>query len=203
MPLGQAITARTGRPRWGIHHARGFEPPTSASWSSRGPLLPRRLGVGTSGHSPREVAVVPRVRPEDWESQASVSGVFRHSVGIVPYMAYSPSVRDSRRCKATTRHGLPCGAFAMWDSPHKLCLVHSGLGHHGPQPWWRPSTHVSARYPPCRCQAYAWPHRPGGGTCIWPEGLVRLAAERLVASKLAARAVQRVELFQEHPPGPG
>jgi hypothetical protein len=22
---------------------------------------------------------------------------------------------------------------------------------------------------PCTCAAYAWPHRPGGGLCRWPE----------------------------------
>jgi hypothetical protein len=22
---------------------------------------------------------------------------------------------------------------------------------------------------PCRCVAYAWPHRPGGGLCCWPD----------------------------------
>ncbi len=24
-------------------------------------------------------------------------------------------------------------------------------------------------YEPCRCEAYAWPHRPGGGLCCWPD----------------------------------
>ncbi len=24
-------------------------------------------------------------------------------------------------------------------------------------------------YEACRCEAYAWPHRPGGGLCRWPE----------------------------------
>lgn len=95
-------------------------------------------------------------------------------------LAYLRSLRESRRCTATTRGGLPCRAFVMWDSPHKLCLVHSGLGHHGPQPWWRASSHVYARYPRCNCEAYGWPHRPGGGACIWPEGLIRLAAEKSV-----------------------
>src|SRR5687768_10882057 len=21
----------------------------------------------------------------------------------------------------------------------------------------------------CRCEAYPWPHRPGGGLCLWPD----------------------------------
>jgi hypothetical protein len=25
------------------------------------------------------------------------------------------------------------------------------------------------RRPKCRCEAYPWPHRPGGGFCRWPE----------------------------------
>jgi len=24
------------------------------------------------------------------------------------------------------------------------------------------------RYRPCTCEAYDWPHRPGGGLCRWP-----------------------------------
>jgi hypothetical protein len=26
-----------------------------------------------------------------------------------------------------------------------------------------------ANYPPCTCPAYAFPHRPGGGVCQWPD----------------------------------
>ena len=33
-------------------------------------------------------------------------------------------------------------------------------------PWWGGQ---HARYPPCACAAYAWPHRPGSGLCRWPE----------------------------------
>jgi hypothetical protein len=27
----------------------------------------------------------------------------------------------------------------------------------------------SKRRPKCRCRAYPWPHRPGGGLCRWPD----------------------------------
>jgi hypothetical protein len=38
-------------------------------------------------------------------------------------------------------------------------------------PAWRRAVRESlpARYVPCRCSAYQWPHRPGGGACCWPE----------------------------------
>jgi hypothetical protein len=90
-------------------------------------------------------------------------------------MAYSSLAIARRRCTATTRAGRPCRAWALWNDPRQLCLVHAGQAHRGPQQgrlwaalglWW-PRPHAS--FVPCRCAAYEWPHRPGGGRCRWPE----------------------------------
>jgi len=86
---------------------------------------------------------------------------------------YTQTAQARRRCTATRRDGQPCGGWALWNDPagRQLCNVHAGH-HRGllPLRWsagWgnRPAT----RYVPCTCEAYAWPHRPGGGLCRWPE----------------------------------
>jgi hypothetical protein len=102
-------------------------------------------------------------------------------------MAYSISAAWRRLCSSKRRDGKQCTAYAMWDpSAQGLCVQHAGRGHHGPQgvwneamglylpaPWdWRGKDH-HAHYPPCRCAAYAWPHRPGGGLCRWPNAPVK------------------------------
>jgi len=33
----------------------------------------------------------------------------------------------------------------------------------------KPKLSQRARYPLCTCEAYSFPHRPGGGLCRWPE----------------------------------
>jgi hypothetical protein len=54
--------------------------------------------------------------------------------------------------------------------PRQVCVAHAGCHHRGPLPLLgQASGYVRARYVPCRCRAYAWPHRPGGGLCRWPE----------------------------------
>ena len=58
--------------------------------------------------------------------------------------------------------------WAMWDMPPQLCLVHRGGHHRGPM-LRGPSPHQRARALVCRCAAYRWPHRPGGGLCNWPD----------------------------------
>ena len=57
-----------------------------------------------------------------------------------------------KRCSATTAAGLPCRAPACRGDDR--CHRHGGR-RQGPKA--------------CTCAAYAWPHRPGGGLCRWPE----------------------------------
>ncbi len=68
-------------------------------------------------------------------------------------MAYSETTRERRRCTAPRADGAPCKAYAAWGDPLQRC------GGHGGRSTGRPS---------CRCAAYNWPHRPGGGLCRWP-----------------------------------
>ncbi|HET8626736.1 MAG TPA: hypothetical protein VFL91_04925 [Thermomicrobiales bacterium] len=82
---------------------------------------------------------------------------------------YSERARQLRRCTATTKAGRPCRAFACWDDPEQRCAIHAGRGHRGPLASRWPQDRRPARYVPCRCAAYAWPHRPGSGWCRWPD----------------------------------
>lgn len=101
-------------------------------------------------------------------------------------MAYSEKARELRRCKATRKDGARCQAWAMWESEHQFCVRHE-KGGRGPDrgaerrasllteidsglpvEFWNCSR-GKARYVPCRCAAYGWPHRPGGGLCRWPD----------------------------------
>jgi hypothetical protein len=75
---------------------------------------------------------------------------------------YTERARALRRCKATRKDGTPCQRWACWDDPQGRCAAHGGRIA-GPHLLER--TH----YPPCRCVAYAWPHRPGSGLCRWPD----------------------------------
>lgn len=55
-------------------------------------------------------------------------------------------------------------AYLTWQR----CVAHAGRHHVGPMSrQYGPDTR--ARYVPCRCSTYPWPHRPGGGRCRWPD----------------------------------
>jgi len=95
---------------------------------------------------------------------------------------YSASAEAARRCTAARKDGLPCRAWALWDDPRQLCLIHAGRGRRGPQlPGDRPQRPTA--YLPCTCAAYHWPHRPGGGLCRWPD-----APEQRRPGRAAGRA---------------
>jgi hypothetical protein len=85
-------------------------------------------------------------------------------------MAYNPEAVARRRCTAKRKDGKPCRAWALWDDPRQLCMAHAGRHHTGPMPprWERRADNRRSRHVICSCNAYAWPHRPGGGLCRWP-----------------------------------
>ena len=89
-------------------------------------------------------------------------------------MAYSEKAKILRRCKALRKDGRSCQAWAVWGED--FCVAHSGRHHKGPMPnpyernlryliKGEPKRHS----PVCHCDAYNWPHRPGGGLCNWPD----------------------------------
>jgi hypothetical protein len=82
---------------------------------------------------------------------------------------YSATARARRRCTATRRDGEPCRAYALWDDPGQRCVIHAGRGKRGPHRSRFAQPSRPAAVSPCRCVAYQWPHRPGGGLCRWPE----------------------------------
>lgn len=81
---------------------------------------------------------------------------------------YNTHAKELRQCRAIKKDGSPCTAWALWNSNKQVCFIHSE----------RPREHCKldkkwpfkkkARVPSCKCEAYAWPHRPGGGLCEWP-----------------------------------
>ena len=87
-------------------------------------------------------------------------------------MAYSEKAEALRRCQHVysdghARAGEQCRAYALWDHEDGLCAAHGGRTRGRDR-------RVGDRYdcrttPVCRCRAYAWPHRPGGGLCRWPD----------------------------------
>lgn len=98
-------------------------------------------------------------------------------------MPYSAKAIAMRRCTHVRPDGRQCKAWAAWDDPGQRCNIHAGRHHRGPmlgpderqaalQLEWEMGVeffHRHAKTPPCRCVAYAWPHRPGGGLCRWPD----------------------------------
>ena len=76
-------------------------------------------------------------------------------------MPYSYHARELRRCQGRRKDGGPCGNYAVWSDPRRLCGSHGGRVQH---------RHARGRttYPPCRCVAYPYPHRPSSGLCCWP-----------------------------------
>lgn len=89
-------------------------------------------------------------------------------------MTYSEKARALRRCQAQTKSGQPCRQYALWGDARQVCAVHGGRTR-GPdlnlmERLNRLDRHDRhAHYPACQCRAYAWPHRPGGGLCRWPD----------------------------------
>jgi hypothetical protein len=79
---------------------------------------------------------------------------------------YTPEAVARRRCRGTRRDGQPCRAWALWGAPGQRCVVHAE-GARPPGGGWPPEDPPTMAEP-CRCAAYAWPHRPGGGLCRWP-----------------------------------
>ena len=102
-------------------------------------------------------------------------------------MPYSEKARELRRCRhACGGDGRPCRAWAVWGDPHQRCRAHGGR---------HPSGEPSERTRPvlCRCAAYAWPHRPGGGLCRWPDPpLYRRTTPAGINSSLAAQRNARL-----------
>lgn len=83
---------------------------------------------------------------------------------------YSAEAVALRRCLGTRKDGEPCRGWALWDGPRQFCMAHAGRHHTGPLPSpWQREPECPTMYEPCRCAAYNWPHRPGGGLCCWPE----------------------------------
>ena len=96
-------------------------------------------------------------------------GVTRYSVGWRRrwVLAYTEKARSLRQCVAVKPNGERCRAWARWGDARQLCLVHSGGHHTGPM---SEAARIGVRTVPlCHCVAYAWPHRPGGGLCRWPD----------------------------------
>jgi hypothetical protein len=95
-------------------------------------------------------------------------------------MPYSAKARELRRCRKIKADGERCRAWAIWNHPEGYCATHAGVtggkrpyrslaGGFRRTPWQTGIVLQRARYPPCTCGAYAWPHRPGGGWCRWPD----------------------------------
>jgi len=89
--------------------------------------------------------------------------------GEARLMAYSERARAMRACRHVYPDGRRCKAWALWDDPPRLCMAHAGRHHRGPLPTDRVRRDLATKAVPCTCAAYAWPHRPGGGLCRWPE----------------------------------
>ena len=92
-------------------------------------------------------------------------------------MAYSEKAKEKRRCTYTfpeghEREGERCKAWAMWGSENQLCVAH-GTDGRGPRKSPSERVYIRRTIPKCTCEAYNFPHRPGGGLCRWPEAPTR------------------------------
>jgi hypothetical protein len=88
-------------------------------------------------------------------------------------MAYSDAAERRRRCtyrfpEGHEREGERCKAYAMWGSPGQLCVAHGTEGR-GPKKAPEDRVLIRRTIPKCKCEAYNFPHRPGGGLCQWPD----------------------------------
>ncbi len=100
---------------------------------------------------------------------------------------YTEKARELRRCKARTIDGRRCRCFAVWGDPLNRCKSHGGFSPRGR--WRRGRTPA-----PCRCPAYAWPHRPGSGLCCWPDppqAVSRLPAGTHAEQRMRGRYTDR------------
>lgn len=87
---------------------------------------------------------------------------------------YNAKAAAMRICKATKKDGTYCRAWAMWEHPEQLCSTHAGRHHRGPMPKIPAFINAKKSRPKnCKCKAYNWPHRPGGGFCEWPNPPIR------------------------------
>ena len=116
--------------------------------------------VLASGARPEAFAAVVATHESSFSTKRARKGseVFK--------MAYNRAAIKLRRCTATKADGSPCQAWAVWGDPQQRCASHVGRQRRRPTGKARPKQ--KTRYMPCRCPAYAWPHRPGGGLCRWP-----------------------------------
>ena len=87
---------------------------------------------------------------------------------------YSERAKERRRCLGTRKDGEPCRAWAVWGADRQLCVRHL-RGGRGPE-WKRVYAIANGHWPEkprnvpsCRCGAYSFAHRPGGGRCQWPD----------------------------------
>jgi hypothetical protein len=83
-------------------------------------------------------------------------------------VAYGEAAQALRRCTGLTYLGEPCPLYAVWRAVplgYQLCTGH--LRQRGIIISGGPGADRSDRRA-CACDAYAWPHRPGGGRCQWP-----------------------------------
>jgi len=82
---------------------------------------------------------------------------------------YNSNALKIRKCRGIKKDGERCQGWAMWGHPGQLCGNHAGRHHRGPMPKVLTWEVKKAKYIPCECKAYNWPHRPGGGYCNWPD----------------------------------
>jgi hypothetical protein len=93
-------------------------------------------------------------------------------------MAYSEKAKSLRRCEAIKPDGERCRNYSLLVS--NLCAPHfyprrrrAVIGRHEPILSFikrkGKAHHVRQRHNVCRCRAYNWPHRAGGGLCRWPD----------------------------------
>jgi hypothetical protein len=121
--------------------------------------------------------------------------------GVGGLLMYTPEAIRLRRCRGTRADGSPCRAWAIWGEASQQCVAHCGRpgvtrrGSGNYRPYQSPRT-ARARYQPCRCVAYAWPHRPGGGLCQWPiEPTYRLTREAGRHSSYWSRTSRAMKVF--------
>lgn len=82
---------------------------------------------------------------------------------------YSSQTAQLRRCTAVCKDGRHCQGWARWADDQQRCASHSYAKRRSYAPGQPRAYSEKTSAPPCTCIAYAWPHRPGGGLCCWPD----------------------------------